>query len=128
MDRLLRLHRDRPGGRAPDLQDQEELLVPSGNEELPPQLLSVIRDCTGRLHLLLPGHRQGLEGAEHQVPLVAAGSPLLPPHPVLRRGQEAHHEETSFPTRIVFISFEPCYLLGDETYLNIRVKFSFFLL
>ena len=48
-----------------------------------------------RLPLRLPWHLHRLEAAEHQVPLVAPGSPLLPPHFVLRRGQEVRHEETS---------------------------------
>ena len=77
------------------LQDQEELLVPAGTQELPAQPLSHLRDCPSRLPLLLPRHLHCLEGAEHQVPLVAAGPPLLPSHLVLRRGQEIRHEEPS---------------------------------
>ena len=94
-DRFLCVHRGRPVGRPADLQDQVELLVPAGDVELAAQLRSHLRDSPGRLPLLHSWHPHRAEAAEHLLPLVAPGPPLLLPHPGLRRDEEVHHEDTS---------------------------------
>ena len=89
-DRFLCVHRGRPVGRPADLQDQVELLVPAGDVELAAQLRSHLRDSPGRLPLLHSWHPHRAEAAEHLLPLVAPGPPLLLPHPGLRRDEEVH--------------------------------------
>merc|ERR1712226_1558472 len=71
-------------GRSHHLQDQHELCLPAGNEELLLELRPDLRDHPGRLPVLLPWHGQGSEDVPAQVPVVAACPPLLSPHLLLR--------------------------------------------
>merc|ERR1711951_87975 len=76
-----------------DLQDQDELSVPAGHEELLLELRPLLRDCPGCLPLLLPRLGCGLEDVPSLLQLVAARHPLLHPHLLLRRDQEVHPQE-----------------------------------
>merc|ERR1712059_13323 len=74
---------------------QEELSVPTGDEELVHELWSRLRDCSGRLPFILPRHGQGPEDVPPVLQLVAASPSLLPAHLLLRRDQEVLAQEKS---------------------------------
>ncbi len=71
-------------GRPHHLQDQEELSVPAGDEEWDDELRPRVRDSSGRVPLLHPGHGQGAEDVPPGLHLVAPRSPLLRPDLLLQ--------------------------------------------
>merc|ERR1711970_1666732 len=70
-------------GRSDHLQDQEELCIPTRNEESLHEFRSHFRDSPRCLPFLHPRHGQGLEDVPPEDQLVAARHAILPPYLLL---------------------------------------------